>query len=145
MLPLPSVEAVEGRGLREDARYFRRPPEAHERKRQVSLIDEGTIWRLERRFGAIPRAQIKAQIILEGEVFVPSIVGHRLQFGQGAELVVSMERQPCYAMDLIAPGLREAMESGRQGALAVVTRGGQIMVGSSVLVVGRDALAGSPS
>jgi hypothetical protein len=134
MIPIHSVEAVEGMGLREDTRYFRRPPDAHERKRQVSLIDEGTIWRLEQRFGPISREFIKAQIILEGEIFLPGLVGSVLQLDGGAELTVALERVPCYAMDLIAPGVRAAMEAGQQGALARVTASGRIGVGSPVRI-----------
>lgn len=135
MMEIGSVEAVEGMGLREDARYFRRPPDSQERKRQVSLIDEGTIWRLECTFGPIPRATIKTQIILEGEVFLPGLIGETLKFGDGAEILVSLTRKPCYAMDLIAAGLRQAMESSQQGALARVTRTGPIVLNDEVSII----------
>lgn len=134
MISVGSVEAVEDMGLREDTRYFRRSPDAHERKRQVSLIDEGTIWRLEQDFGPIPREFIKTQIILEGELFLPGLVGSVLRFDDGPELTVALQRVPCYAMDLIAPGVRAAMEAGQQGALARVTASGRIIVGSSVRI-----------
>jgi hypothetical protein len=37
-------------------------------------------------------------------------------------------------MDLIAPGLREAMKAGEQGALARVVRGGPIRAGQAVTI-----------
>jgi hypothetical protein len=122
-------------GLREDARYFRLPPDAHERKRQVSLIDEGTIWKLESRFEPISREFIKAQIILEGDVHLPSLMGSTLRFAGGAELTLALTRVPCYAMDLVASGLREAMEDGMQGALGKVATTGRIAVGDAVSVI----------
>lgn len=144
MVPVTSVEAVEGMGLRDDPRYFRKPPDAYERKRQVSLIDEGTIWRLEKKFGSIPSAFIKAQIVLAGDLFLPDLLDTKLMFDNQAELTVALARKPCFAMDLISAGLRTAMEGEQQGALARVTVGGHITVGSSVELVGEPALA-SPS
>jgi hypothetical protein len=139
MLPIAQSDCVVGMGLRADRRYFQRPDPGRPRKRQVSLIDEGTIARHEARFGPINRAFIKAQIILAGEVHLPSLVGHRLDFEDGAELTVSLLRQPCYAMDLIYDGLRRAMQDGEQGALAMVTRDGVIAVGQSVRILQRAA------
>jgi hypothetical protein len=100
----------------------------------VSLIDEGTIWRHERVFGPIERSLIKAQIVLAGDLFLPRLIGRRLVFEGGAELVVSLAREPCFAMDLIAAGLREAMQGGQQGALGQVTRTGVIKVGQRVFL-----------
>jgi hypothetical protein len=101
----------------------------------VSLIDEGTIQRHETVFGPIPRHLIKAQIILSGDVFLPDMLGWLLRFEDGPELTVSKFREPCFAMDLIAPGLREAMQSRQQGALARVTQSGVIALGQRVFVV----------
>jgi len=134
MLAVANVEAVVGMGLREDVRYYRRAPDAKERKRQVSLIDEGTISRLEASFGQIPHEFVKAQIVLAGEVDLPRLVGSILRFESGVELEIAVERKPCYAMDLIHSGLREAMEGGRQGALGRVTIGGRLAVGDAVTV-----------
>lgn len=135
MVEIESVEAVEVMGLREDARYFRQVHENRQRKRQVSLIDEGTVRRLEKSFGTIPQEFVKSQIVLAGDVHLPSLIGSTLRFSGGAELKVALERKPCYAMDLIASGLREAMEEGQQGALAMVTAGGRISRGDAVTVL----------
>jgi hypothetical protein len=134
MLAMPRVDAVEDMGLRQDERYFRRPDPGRNRLRQVSLIDEGTIWRHEAIFGPIDRALIKAQVILAGDVFLPDMLGAVLSFEDGAELTLAKYREPCFAMDLIAPGLRRAMQDRQQGALARVTRSGVISIGQRVLV-----------
>jgi hypothetical protein len=134
MLAMPSVDAVEGLGLRQDIRYFRPGDPGRERSRQVSLIDEGTIWRHEAVFGPIDRAALKAQIILAGDVFLPGMLGAVLSFADGAELTLSIMRRPCYAMDLIAPGLKQAMQDGRQGAMARITASGAIRLGQRVTI-----------
>jgi hypothetical protein len=143
MLAMPRVEAVEGLGLRQDRRYYRPADPDRERKRQVSLIDEGTIRRLERRFGPIDRSLIKAQIVLEGDVFLPGMLEAALIFDGGAELTITLARRPCFAMDLIKPGLREAMEADQQGALARVTRTGIIAVGDAVRILHPAAVTDS--
>jgi hypothetical protein len=132
MLAVHEVEAVEGRGLRQDRRYFRRGDPGRDRLRQVSLIDEGTIRRHEAAFGPLNRSFIKSQIILSGDIFLPEMIGATLSFEGGAELVLSIPREPCFAMDFIAEGLREAMQGGQQGALARVTRSGIITAGQRV-------------
>ena len=134
MTPIAAVEAVEDMGLREDVRYFRPPPDGTERKRQVSLIDEGTIWRLESQFGPLARENIKAQIIIADEVFLPDLINRVLRFEGGAELTIAMARVPCFAMDLITPGMRDAMRGNQQGALARVTATGRIAVGDQATV-----------
>jgi MOSC domain-containing protein YiiM len=139
MLPVSAVEAVATMGLREDVRFFRAQGKGEDRKRQVSLIDEGTIWKLEKQFGSIDRATIKAQIILEGEVRLSQLIGKKLTFIDGATLELSTARVPCFAMDLIAPGVRSAMANGNQGALARVIATGIIEVGDGVVVSDRNS------
>jgi hypothetical protein len=145
MLALPQVEAVEGLGVRQDTRYFRPSDPGRERRRQVSLIDEGTILRHENAFGPINRAFIKAQIVLAGEVYLPGLLRQYLLFADGAELVLTLPRKPCYAMDLIAPGLKNAMEANEQGAMAMVTRSGLIAVGQTVVISHQRAISHQPS
>jgi hypothetical protein len=139
MLAMPSVEAIEGQGIRQDRRYFRPADPGRDRLRQVSLIDEGTIWRHERIFGAIDRSFLKAQIILKGDVHLPNLVGWTLDFEDGAQLTISIMRKPCFAMDLIYPGLRDAMQRGEQGALARVARSGKIATGQAVQIFLADS------
>ncbi|MGH2443478.1 MAG: hypothetical protein ACRDFX_09980 [Chloroflexota bacterium] len=134
MLSMPQVNAHKGRGLMEDKRYFRPRVEGLIRRRQVSLIDEATIQRHERVFGPIAWNLVKSQIILAGEVPLSQYLGATLSFEDGPDLLLSLEREPCYAMDLIHHGLREAMKGGLQGALALVTSDGPIKVDQRVLV-----------
>jgi hypothetical protein len=132
MLAMPSLELVEHRGIRQDRRFFR--PSNPARKRQVSLIDEGTIARHEAVFGTINRAWIKSQVILEGDIHLPHLLGAVLTFECGAAIELTIAREPCYAMDLIAKGLQEAMKDGEQGALGRVIRSGRIAVGDRVTI-----------
>lgn len=143
MLSLTEVEAVDGCGLRQDRRYFTAGDPGRERVRQVSLIDEGTIQRHEAKFGPIPWNTIKAQIVLSGDVHLSDLVGATITFESGAELTISRHRDPCFAMDLIATGLREAMQNGEQGALARVTATGIIAVGMAATVVPAGAQVGA--
>ncbi|HZU14602.1 MAG TPA: hypothetical protein VFB58_17325 [Chloroflexota bacterium] len=132
MLAMPRLDVVEGRGIRQDRRYFRTWQAGRERKRQVSLIDEGTIRRHEAVFGSIERNLIKSQVILDGDIHLPDLSGVRLRCEGGAELEITVERRPCFAMDFIVPGLRDAMQNGEQGALARVVHGGELWVGQTV-------------
>ena len=138
MIAVQSVEAVAGRGLRGDTRFFKPARRGGgESLRQVSLIDEGTMTRHEARFGALPWDAIKAQIFLAGDLRLADLLGSTLVFGEGdaaAVLELTIQRQPCEAMEVIAPGLREAMKDGEQGALARVVRGGLLTVGQQVVV-----------
>lgn len=135
MLAMPRLDLVVGRGIRQDGRYFRTWEAGRERKRQVSLIDEGTIARHEAVFGRIERSLIKSQIILDGEILLSALAGTRLVFNGGAELEITVERKPCFQMDMIVPGLREAMQNGEQGALARVVTGGELWVGQGVEIL----------
>jgi hypothetical protein len=135
MLAIQEVEAVEGCGLRQDRRYFTAGDPGRERVRQVSLIDEGTIRRHEAVFGPIPWNTIKAQIVLSGDMHLPNLIGATITFESGAALIITKMRDPCFAMDLIAPGMREAMQGGQQGALARVTASGIITAGMPAAVV----------
>jgi hypothetical protein len=133
MLSMTSLELVEHRGIRQDTRFFRRADPS--RKRQVSLIDEGTIQRHEALFGPINRAFIKSQVVLDGDIRLPDLLGATLVFESGAEIVLTIDREPCFAMDLIAMGLQQAMMDGEQGALGKVTRSGIMTVGDRVSIV----------
>jgi hypothetical protein len=137
MRVVDEVEAVTATGLR-NRRYFastRR--DGRENPRQVSLIDEGTLSRLEPRFGPIPLALVKAQIVLAGDIRLPDLEGRDLIVGEGDDAVflqLTIERDPCPSMDLIAPGLCEAMKDGELGMFARVLHGGTIRVGQPVTI-----------
>jgi MOSC domain-containing protein YiiM len=68
---------------------------------------------------------------------LPDLLGREVVIGEGDDAVVlelTIKREPCEAMDLIAPRLREAMKDGEQGALARVVRGGWIEAGQKVTI-----------
>jgi hypothetical protein len=139
MIAVPEVTALAGKGLADSPeRHLRAPlPDGREHNRQVSLIDEGTLIRHRARFGPFSDAVVKSQIVLSGSVNLPELLGRELVFGAGEEAVVlhlSIRRDPCEEMDLIASGLREAMRHGQQGALARVVRGGRIVLGQIVTI-----------
>ena len=134
MLSIERAESVPERGIRQDRRFFRPADPGRVRKRQVSLIDEGTIRRHEARFGPFDWRFVKSQIVLSGDVRLSEMIGAVIEFDGGPEMVIALEREPCYAMDLIAPGLKNAMEDGEQGVLAMVTRGGELYRGQSVTI-----------
>jgi len=140
MIAVARTMALTGLGLEGDDRYLSATRRnGSENLRQVSLIDEGTLARLVERFGPFPFEFVKSQIVLAGEARLSDYLGHRIRFGEGdgsAILELTIHRQPCYAMDLIRPGLKAAMEGGEQGALARVRRGGLIEVGMPVTVLG---------
>ena len=138
MIAVAEVEAVDGKGLAGARRHLRATRrDGKENPRQVSLIDEATLERHAARFGSFPWEFVKSQIVLEGAVDLPSLLGHRIVFGEGEDAVLlelTIRRDPCFAMDLIVPGLREAMKGGAQGALARVLRGGMIRMGQQVTI-----------
>lgn len=129
MLSMPELDLVEGCGARQDPRYFRPPDPGRIRKRQVSVIDEETIRRHEERFGPIPWNLVKSQVVLAGDCALPDLIGRVIQFDDGPAIEVSVARVPCFAMDFIHPGLKDAMESGRQGVLAMVVASGTLRRG----------------
>jgi hypothetical protein len=134
MLSVERVDVVPERGIKQDRRYFHAADPGRVRKRQVSVIDEGTLLRHEDRFGPFDRRFVKSQVILAGDVRLPDMIGATLEFEDGPTMVVAIEREPCFAMDLIAPGMRDAMEGGEQGALVMVTRAGPIYVGQPLTI-----------
>ena len=140
MVAVARTMALTGLGLEGDERYLNPTRKnGSENLRQVSLIDAGTLGRHEARFGPFPWEFVKSQIVLAGSLRLPDLLGRRLVFGEGEEaaiLELTIHRQPCYAMDLIHPGLKTAMEHGEQGALARVVRGGELRVGMTVHLEG---------
>jgi hypothetical protein len=138
MIAVADVEAITGVGLRGAARHMRKlGPTGKESKRQVSLIDEATVARHRARFGDFPMEWVKSQLILAGDIRLPDLLGREVLLGEGDDAVIlqlTIMRDPCEAMDLIAPGLRAAMADGEQGALARVVRGGRIAIGQKVTI-----------
>ena len=60
-----------------------------------------------------------------------SLVGRDVQLGE-AIIHFYEPRTPCAKMDALIPGLRAAMEDGRQGVLAFVVTSGTVAVGDFI-------------
>jgi hypothetical protein len=130
MRRVESFEAVEGRGIREDARYFERPS-----RRQVTLIELEQLGEHAATLGleGIAPGATRANIETIG-VTLGALVGRTIAIG-GALLRIYAPRTPCHKMDLVAPGLCDLMRDGRQGVLAQVTRTGTIRAGDEITLL----------
>jgi MOSC domain-containing protein YiiM len=121
MDPVGEAEAVEGRGLKNNANQGG--------KRQVTLIDESR-WREAQEILGIdvdPRAR-RANVMLRG-IDLEKTNGRILRIGD-CVLRIYGETRPCEQMDEAQEGLREALKPRwRGGAFAEVVTGGTIRVG----------------
>jgi MOSC domain-containing protein YiiM len=132
-----SVEAVEGKGILHEPRYFAKisGSTGEPSRRQVSLIEREQIAEHAAALGlpSIPPGAVRANVETTGLNLVSSI-GKKIQIGE-AILLIYEARQPCEKMDAICSGLRRLMANNRQGVLAEVVRSGRIQVGDPVSVV----------
>jgi len=129
--PLVAVESVnlaEGKGIVEDTRFFGRKS-----RRQVTLIEREQLAAHADALGIgeIAPGAARSNIETTG-IDLQRLLGRRVRIGE-AVLKLDKPRTPCHKMDLISYGLRELMEDGRQGVLALVLKGGAIRVGDTVV------------
>lgn len=137
-----TVEAVAGKGLRGDFRFFARnqPGQAIPSRRQVTLIERETIAAYAAALGlssGLRAGAVRANIETLGILLV-SLVGRRVRVGE-AILLIYEARKPCAKMDQVHPGLRRLMEDGCQGVLAEVEVGGEISVGDPISAVSGES------
>lgn len=139
-LPLRAVDTihfVEGRGIEEDKRYFGRTSRSTGKpsRRQVTLIEREVIGEHAAAFGlqAIPPGNVRSNVETTG-IDLQALVGCEVQVGE-AVVRCYEARTPCDKMDALIPGLRDAMEDGRQGVLAYVVRSGVVRVGDEIRAV----------
>jgi MOSC domain-containing protein YiiM len=131
-----SIEMVEGKGIRNEPRYFgrisRRTGEPS--RRQVSLIEREQIAEHAAALGlqTIAPGAVRANIETLGMNLV-GLIGSEVEIGE-AVLFLYEARDPCSQMDAICQGLRELMLDQRQGVMAEVRRGGTIRVGDAIRV-----------
>src|SRR5438445_377549 len=89
MIAVDEVEAITGIGLRGEERYMRATRrDGVENKRQVSLIDQGTLDRHRAQFGEFPLEFVKSQIVLAGDVHLPDFLGREVVFGEGDDAAI---------------------------------------------------------
>ena len=100
--------------------------------RQVLLMDLETL----EYFGILP-GQVKENITTGGFALAGLLPGQYVRLGH-ALLEVTKSCTPCYQMDEIRQGLREAMR-GRRGMLCRVVESGWIRRGDQIEIVKDDA------
>ncbi len=124
MLPLERAEVSRSAGVTGDTRGRPGP-------RQVTVLSAGA-W-LEA--CAIAGTELswlarRANILVDG-LDLRQATGAVLRFGDGIELLVTGELDPCQRMDAAAPGLRLALaDDWRGGVTCRVRRGGLLTVGA---------------
>ena len=128
MVPVDETMAEAGLGLRGD--HHARPSSA----RQVLLADREDMDVLELHPGTI-----KENLTVEGLKVMRLEAGTRLRVGS-AVLELTSVCEPCFRMDEIRPGLREAL-IGRRGMNSRVLEGGLIRVGDPIVIVRAEAKA----
>ena len=123
MDPVTEAEAVEGRGLKNNANQGG--------KRQITIIDEERWAEAQREVGAEvdPRAR-RANVMLRG-IDLEKTNGRMLRIGDCVVRIYG-ETRPCEQMDEAHPGLRDALKPRwRAGANGEIVAGGTIRVGDT--------------
>jgi MOSC domain len=133
---LPAIEAIAGKGILNEPRYFERISRrtGQPSRRQVSLIEREQIaaHTAALRLEGIPPGAVRANVETEG-IELAACLGCRVQIGE-AVLLIYEARLPCEKMDAVCRGLRELMQHNRQGVLAEVLSSGTIRVGDPIAV-----------
>jgi MOSC domain-containing protein YiiM len=121
MVPITEVLAEAGVGLRGD--HHARPAS----NRQVLLADREDLEALK-----LTPATIKENLTVEGLNIMRLPPGTLLRVG-AALLELTSVCEPCFRMEEIRPGLKQALE-GRRGMNSRVIEGGSIRVGDPIAV-----------
>ena len=104
-------------------------------RRQVSLI-EACDWAaaMDELGLALPWEMRRANLLVEG-LDLPQEAGVRLRIGEDVVLEITVECDPCFRMEEIAPGLEAALTPDwRGGVLSRVIAGGRIAVGDIIRI-----------
>ena len=126
---VPSAELVEGLGIEGDKHA------SAASKRQVLLADKEALDAV----GVLP-GTIKENVTVEGVDVMQLPVGSRVRLGRSAVLEITAICEPCFRMDEIREGLKQALE-GRRGMVSRVVRGGTISIGDSITIERSEPLA----
>ncbi len=132
LIDVDEFNLVAEKGIREDKRYFGRTrQDGSPSKRQVTLIEREMIRDHGTALGAeFSPGDVRSNIETEG-VDLIKLIGSEVTIGEVVLRFVE-PRTPCHQMDALAQGLRELMENGRQGVIAIVVVGGRIRPGDEV-------------
>jgi len=120
MKPVPSVTAVAGYGLKDDANAGRN-------KRQVLIIERELLDEFQ-----LPTGDVRENITVQGIRLAGMAPGTRVRVGR-ALLEATLDCAPCQFIEDKRPGLRAMME-GKRGTLFKVIQGGEITVGDIIEV-----------
>jgi MOSC domain-containing protein YiiM len=121
MRPVPSVTAITGYGLKDDAN-------AGHSKRQVLIIERELLDEFQ-----LSAGDVRENITVQGIQLAGMAPGTRVRAGN-ALLEATLDCVPCQFIEDKRPGLRAAME-GKRGTLFKVIEGGQIQVGDAIRIV----------
>ena len=121
MTSIPSVTAITGYGLQDDANAGRS-------KRQVLIIERELLDEFQ-----LPPGEVRENITVQGIQLAGMAPGTRVRVGQ-ALLEATLDCAPCQFIEDKQPGLRAAME-GKRGTLFKVIEGGEIQVGDAIRIV----------
>jgi MOSC domain-containing protein YiiM len=121
MKPAPSVTAIAGYGLKDDANAGRR-------QRQVLIIERELLDEFQ-----LPVGDVRENITVQGIQLAGTAPGTRVRVGQ-ALLQATLDCAPCQFIEDKQPGLRAAMK-GKRGTLFKVIEGGEINVGDEIAIV----------
>ena len=121
MRPVPSVTAITGYGLKDDAN-------AGHSKRQVLIIECELLDEFQ-----LSAGEVRENITVQGIQLAGMAAGTRVRVGN-AVLEATLDCAPCQFIEDKRPGLRAAME-GKRGTLFKVIEGGEIKVGDIILIV----------
>ncbi len=129
-----AVEAIEGKGILGDPRYFGKLSRdtGLPTRRQVTLVEREQIAEHAAALSlpAIEPGVVRSNIETSG-VNLIDLLGQEVEIGQ-AILRFYAPRDPCAKMDAICQGLRARMMDKKQGVLAEVVRSGKIAVGDVI-------------
>jgi len=127
----PVREAVaEKRGLVGDGRGHAK----HEREdRAVSLLDWEELTYLREKGYNLAPGTIGENMTVKGLEVQKLKPGTRLLFSGGVELLITMERTPCFVLDVVDEQLKGDCV-GHCGALAAVAKEGTVVVGETIRV-----------
>ena len=139
LLAASQFDLVAEKGIQEDKRYFgRKTRTGFPGKRQVTLIEREI---LKIHTGAMGIAdlepgQARSNIETTG-VDLVALIGSDVQVGEAVLRFVE-PRDPCHKMDALSKGLRELMEDGRQGVIAMVIKSGRVRPGDAITPLQSD-------
>jgi len=130
---LETVEVTLDGGLDGDCRGRVKPNGRG--RRQVTLMERGDWQAAMTELGqAIPWQERRANLLLDG-IDIPQVPGTRIRIGT-VELEITVECDPCFRMEAVAPGLEAALTPDwRGGACTRVKAGGRIALGDVVTII----------